>query len=356
MPEMHPLTGQPLWDYVPPPTFRTLFPELVTIAMTKGDMWAQPGPTPMRADAVRDYGPSYAPQPAGEPFEDVKVRCKRAREAEIERLFELQDTRPHAPLKQLVFDARREGHTLLSLGEAEKLLLDRRVATEKGRLLTGRASMLDALGLCLGEGLPIRLSASDADDDAEPVWIQLAKPGTFKGHPSGKPFTLNRSVFEQIVTNFRGNKDGRLPIDFEHASEQASSEGTIPQGGAPAQGWIVDMKIGDDGNLYAKVEWGTLARQYIREGQYRFISPAIHLRMKDRETGQDIGAYVSSAGLTNQPFLDGMRPLAARRDGGGVAPEVLSHTALTARLMREGTTYRDAQDEAARLLRAEVGR
>jgi hypothetical protein len=38
--------------------------------------------------------------------------------------------------------------------------------------------------------------------------------------------------------------------------------------------------------------------------------------MKDRETGLEIGAYVSSAGLTNQPFLDGMRPLAARRDGG----------------------------------------
>jgi hypothetical protein len=205
-------------------------------------------------------------------------------------------------------------------------------------------------GFCRGEALQLSLDAGD--DDGEPVWIQLAKPGTFRGHPSGKPFTLNRSVFEQIIANFRGNKDGRLPIDFEHASEQDSAEGSIPMSGAPAQGWIVDMKIEVDGNLWAKVEWGKLAREYIREGQYRYISPAIHLRMKDRETGLEIGAYVSSAGLTNQPFLDGMRPLAARRDGGGIvdAP-VLSHTALTAKLVREGVPYRQAQDEASRQLR-----
>lgn len=174
-----------------------------------------------------------------------------------------------------------------------------------------------------GESMNLALKPEElgTDEDPKPVWIQLAKPGTFKGHPSGKPFTLNRAVFEQAVRNFKANKDGRLPIDFEHASEQAPTEGSTPITGAPAQGWIVDLALRPDGNLWALVEWGPLARQYIKEGQYRFISPAIHLRMKDRETGADIGAYISSAGLTNQPFLDGMQPLAARADGGGFAAQ-----------------------------------
>jgi hypothetical protein len=209
-----------------------------------------------------------------------------------------------------------------------------------------RARNTEPAGFIRGE--PVLLSLNlDADDDGKPVWIQLAKPGTFKGHPSGKPFTLDRGVFEQAIKNFRGNRDGRLPVDFEHASEQAATEGSIPTSGAPAQGWIVDLAIRPDGNLWALVEWGELAQQYIREGKYRYISPAIHLRMKDRVSGQEIGAYISSAGLTNQPFLDGMQPLAA---------SMKSHTALTSKLMSEkGLGYRAAADEAARMIRAELG-
>ena len=178
----------------------------------------------------------------------------------------------------------------------------------------GAIHVRHTLKFSAGEGQTVLLALQEAGTDEAPqaVWIQLARQGSFAGHPSGRPFKLDARIFTQMITNFRANKDGRLPIDFEHASEQAATEGSIPQGGAPAQGWIVDLAMRDDGNLYAKVEWGTLARQYIREKKYQFISPAIHFAMKDRESGREIGAYLSSAGLTNQPFLDGMRPLAAR--------------------------------------------
>lgn len=172
------------------------------------------------------------------------------------------------------------------------------------------------------DSAPILLSDAGEGDAPDAVWIQLAKQGTFAGHPSGKTFKLDATIFGQIVTNFRANLDGRLPIDFEHACEQDPTSGSVPMTGSPAQGWIVDMTIRPDGNLWAKVEWGTLARQYIRGGQYRYISPAIHFQMKDRQSGKQIGAYISSAGLTNQPFLDGMQPLAARlTPGSGEVPE-----------------------------------
>lgn len=161
------------------------------------------------------------------------------------------------------------------------------------------------------------VSVTCADEDGKHVWIQLAKTGDFAGHPAG-PFSLNASVFGEIVANFRATQNRKIPIDFEHASEADATSGSIPTDGAPAQGWIRDLKI-DGGNLWGLVEWGTKARDMIRAGGYQFISPAIRFGARDRVTGKSIGARLTSAGLTNQPFLDGMRPLAAK-DAAGAAP------------------------------------
>lgn len=158
-----------------------------------------------------------------------------------------------------------------------------------------------------------------ADDPAKPVWIQLAKPGVFRGHPAG-PFELNGRVFDDIIRNFKATENQAIPIDFEHASESDPTEGSIPTEGAPAQGWIRDLKIGADGNLYGLVDWGTKAREYIRDGQYRYFSPAIRFGAKDRVTGEKIGARMTSGALTNNPFLDGMKPLAAKDTTVGIVP------------------------------------
>lgn len=152
-----------------------------------------------------------------------------------------------------------------------------------------------------------------ADDETQSVWIQLAKPGAFKGHPAG-PFEMTGDTFREIVRNFTATQNKRIPIDFEHASEADPTEGAIPVLGAPAQGWIVDLKI-DGGNLWGLVEWGPKAREYIKGGQYRYFSPAIRFGARDRVTGQAIGARMTSGALTNNPFLDGMAPLAAKDSG-----------------------------------------
>jgi len=164
-------------------------------------------------------------------------------------------------------------------------------------------------GLVHGEACVLMDTAASGTAEA-PVWIQIAKAGSFNGHSAG-PFQMNASTFDEIIRNFKAHPE-HIPVDFEHASEAPASEGSIPHTGAPAQGWIVDMKVGDDGNLYGLVEWGALARDYIKNGQYKYFSPAIRFGAKDRVTGKPIGARMTSGALTNSPFLSGMQAVAAK--------------------------------------------
>jgi phage I-like protein len=152
---------------------------------------------------------------------------------------------------------------------------------------------------------------ADGTGPAKRVWIQIAKVGSFAGHPAGH-FELTPKTFSDIVANFNATQNRAVPIDFEHASEKDPTSGTIPTAGAPAQGWIVDLDNRGDAGLFAAVEWGDRAREYIKSGAYRYISPAVRFASKDRVSGRQIGARLTSAGMTNSPFLDGLVPLAAK--------------------------------------------
>jgi phage I-like protein len=191
----------------------------------------------------------------------------------------------------------------------KKLLDDGGDATEMGNGPTpapppaSSAEMTDR-----GEGVLIEMKSAES---SAPVWIQIAKQGAFRGHAAGK-FEMNAQTFTEIIANFNAQSNKFIPIDFEHASEQHPTHGSIPHSGAPAQGWITQLELRADGNLYGLTTWGDLARGYIKKGQYKFLSPAIVFGAKDRVTGKSIGARLSSAALTNNPFLDGMQPLAAK--------------------------------------------
>lgn len=179
---------------------------------------------------------------------------------------------------------------------------DLRLSVEAGVDVMGEVVELSALG----------------DSASGPVWNQIAKAGAFRGHSAG-PFELNAEVFGDIVRNFKAQSNRRIPIDFEHASESDATSGSIPFHGAPAQGWILDLEV-RDGNLWGLVEWLEPARTYVREDKYKFFSPAIRFGSRDRVTGKPIGARLSSGALTNNPFLDGMKPLAAKHTEGSTMP------------------------------------
>lgn len=167
-----------------------------------------------------------------------------------------------------------------------------------------------------GEGVELTDAVKSADG---PIWIQVAKQGSFAGHPAG-PFELTQRTFGEIIANFKSTVNRAIPIDYEHASEQDPTSGTIPTSGAPAQGWIRDLKV-DGGNLWGLVEWLPQARDQIRGGHYKFLSPAIRFGSKDRVSGRPIGARLTSAAMTNEPFLDGLQPLAAKDAASALARE-----------------------------------
>lgn len=149
-----------------------------------------------------------------------------------------------------------------------------------------------------------------------PVWIQIARSGKFEGHSAGY-FEMNDQVFADIVRNFTEVDLGQVAFDFEHASEAPPTDGSIPEAGAPAQGWVKKLEV-RAGSLWGLVDWLEPARTYIREKKYRFLSPAIRFGAKHPETGKPIGARLTSVALTNRPFLRGMLPIAAS-DGASVA-------------------------------------
>lgn len=173
----------------------------------------------------------------------------------------------------------------------------------------------------------VALKAEDHATDG-PKWIQIAMVGQWSGHPSG-PFQLGAKEFAEMVANFKATKNRRVPIDFEHASEMDPREGSIPTAGAPAQGWAIDLDNRGEQGLFALVEWKEPARTYIREGKYLFVSPTIRFNPADPKTGLRKGARLSSIALTNQPFLDGMMPVAAKNNGADAAQKDETIMSLT---------------------------
>jgi len=148
---------------------------------------------------------------------------------------------------------------------------------------------------------------------AEPVsrsQIQIARMGDFKGHPQGG-FTMDGETFAGIVGNFDRSKNRRVPVDYEHATEMVSAPGVL-QHGAPAVGWITALEVRGE-ELWATVEWcDPAAVEAIRSGRYAYCSPAVVFGAVDPESGEPIGARLTSVALTNRPFLDGMEPVTAR--------------------------------------------
>ncbi len=134
-------------------------------------------------------------------------------------------------------------------------------------------------------------------------------------------FSITRQDLADMVRNFKKRENHQVVIDYEHASEQPE----VAKGGPiPAAGWIHQLAVGgwgmrrdrtspssssDSDLLCALVEWTPEAREMIRNGQYRFFSPAIDWGFRDKETGQPQGATLTSGALTNHPFLEELPPI-----------------------------------------------
>lgn len=133
---------------------------------------------------------------------------------------------------------------------------------------------------------------------SEKARIPIATTGTWV--KDGKRFSITHDDLKNIVSNFSASKKGTVVCDYEHASEQP---GVARGGPVKAAGWIGGMDL-IGGTLYADLEWNDAAAAMIRAGEYKYVSPAIDWGAKDKETGDPIGAKLTSLALTNHPFLE----------------------------------------------------
>lgn len=116
------------------------------------------------------------------------------------------------------------------------------------------------------------------------------------GHVSSEKgdFVVDDESFRTMKEHMQRRKID-IVIDYEHQ--------TLHDVQAPAGGWIKELVLKSDG-VYARVEWTERAKRYLKNREYRYLSPVVMVRDKDRKVSQ-----LHSAALTNTPAINGMTPI-----------------------------------------------
>lgn len=154
------------------------------------------------------------------------------------------------------------------------------------------------------------LMALTADDNGVPEWVQLLPRGWIK--PNGVDILVDDTSLEKILANFE-KRENDLVLDYEHQTLEGVE--------APAAGWLTSLEAREDG-LWAKVDWTERGRTYVAAREYRYISPVLMVSEEDSR-----GIRLQSAALTNNPAIDGMQPVAAKEETGGMEMDFLAKLA-----------------------------
>lgn len=137
------------------------------------------------------------------------------------------------------------------------------------------------------------LSATETNENL--VELKVAVVGKWSGHHAGN-FEITEQSLKEIKTNFDNRLDDCV-IDYEHNSLNGLEN--------PAAGWIKSLDIRENA-LFAKVSWNKKAKDFIKNGEYKYLSPTFQMHYKDPRSGADCGVFLHSVALTNTPFLDSL--------------------------------------------------
>lgn len=135
-------------------------------------------------------------------------------------------------------------------------------------------------------------------DKAKYGRIQLLPYGKFRatdGRPTDVEAWYVTDTNGADVVALANNQRNPLPIDYEHQIIHSLKNGKE----APSAGWMEYFHFTPQG-IFADVRWTDKAADYIKNGEYRYISAVF---------AYDTDGYVRKifhAALTNTPALDGM--------------------------------------------------
>lgn len=138
-----------------------------------------------------------------------------------------------------------------------------------------------------------RVEVTGAPDEIKllPLGVVTSKKGTF---------LVDDQSVDMILKEFE-NRRIDLVVDYEHQ--------TLLNVQAPAGGWITKLYRGTDA-IIGKVEWTARAKEYLKNREYRYLSPTIMVQ-KDRRV-----SAIQSVALTNTPAIDGMPAMCKDFEGG----------------------------------------
>ena len=139
--------------------------------------------------------------------------------------------------------------------------------------------------------IAIQLSEKGVDD------IQLFRTGTFYHEKYGK-FDITPQILLSMEKNFKNNVRGvDVAIDYKHENDDI------------AAGWVKDVYLKNDTELWAKVDWTPTGAKVLAEKEFRYISPEFIFNYQDNESLQKFGPVLLGAGLTNRPTIKKMEPV-----------------------------------------------
>lgn len=122
-------------------------------------------------------------------------------------------------------------------------------------------------------------------------------PGTIQVLPLGRvdsskgTFFVDEESF-RLMTAGIARRGVDLVVDYEHQTLSGSE--------APAAGWVKELRL-RGGYIEADVEWTPRGSEYLKNREYRYLSPVVTVRKSDsKATG------LHSLALTNTPAIEHM--------------------------------------------------
>ena len=149
---------------------------------------------------------------------------------------------------------------------------------------------------------PLVVAALAFELEANQSKIQLFPAYDFKA-TDGRPhdverWKINASIAAKIIKKANQQQD-KLLIDYEHQTLVSAKNGQA----SLAAGWFKNLEWIEGLGLFSTgVEWTKKAKQFIKNREYRYISPVLTY---DKQTGEVTGLLM--AALVNYPAIDGMK-------------------------------------------------
>jgi len=153
-------------------------------------------------------------------------------------------------------------------------------------------------------GCDTLLFATDVGGSEIPEWIHVLPMGKATPVDGRRPFHVTDDGL-RLVMEERQQLGRDLHCDYHHQSLWAQFTGAE----APAAGWVEQLEVRETG-LWAKMEWTDKAKERLAAREFRYLSPVIYTRKKDRVV---VGLH--SVALTNTPALNQLEPVVNSQQG-----------------------------------------